>query len=370
MAGEVGGCRGEVERLGKEKAEGLRRVGELGVRVQELEGECSRLGYENFRLESECASMGSELKLVGTEGNILMAVRAQKECILADLQRTKNQNSNFSAQIEQLQSEIKKSAKARIDDVSTQHQEISAMLAKVQRSELQCNSLRAEKNSLKKENTDYRNHIGSLESLLCVKEDVYAQLQSSLERNSELQTSSDKLRTRLETNQALIETQSEKIFDLEKLITSLRQCISEKDQTAQGLMRSIIELKLKHQTYLPFEDDEVDSLLSEFINQSENSNSLAKLFFREDTGVYGFGTKKIFLKMENSRLFVKTGGGFVGLQEFLGANVGPELERVGIRENSNLGEKIRSEVEGRDSYGSIGREGVNGKGSFVKRNLG
>jgi hypothetical protein len=44
LAGEVGGCRGEVERLGKEKAEGLRRVGELGVRVQELEGECGRLG--------------------------------------------------------------------------------------------------------------------------------------------------------------------------------------------------------------------------------------------------------------------------------------------------------------------------------------
>lgn len=179
LAGEVAGCKEEVGRLGREKAEGLRREGEMEVRVERMEGEVGRLGRENLRLESENSSMGSQLKLAGTEGNILMAVRAQKDCILADLQRTKNQNSNFSAQIEQLQSEIKKSAKARLDDVSSQHQEISAMLEKVQRSELQCNSLRAEKNSLKKENTDYKNHIGSLESLLCVKEDVYAQLQSS-----------------------------------------------------------------------------------------------------------------------------------------------------------------------------------------------
>ena len=43
--------------------------------------------------------------------------------------------------------------------------------------------------------------------------------------------------------------------------------------------------------------------------------------------------------------------------------MGPELERVAQKENSNIGEKIRSEVE---SYGSMGRDGKN---SFVKKNL-
>lgn len=52
-------------------------------------------------------------------------------------------------------------------------------------------------------------------------------------------------------------------------------------------MRNIIELRLKHQIYLPLEDDEVDSLLGEFINHSENSNVLAKLFFRDNSGLNG-----------------------------------------------------------------------------------
>lgn len=88
--------------------------------------------------------------------------------------------------------------------------------------------------------------------------------------------------------------------------------------------------------------------------------------------MYGFGTKKIFLKMENLRLFVRYGGGVIGLQEFLGANLGPELERVQQRENMNLGEQIRTEVEGRDgigNYGSVGKDGngMSGKNSFLKK---
>jgi len=60
------------------------------------------------------------------------------------------------------------------------------------------------------------------------------------------------------------------------------------------------------------------------------------------------------------------------LQEFLGANVGPEMERLNQRENSNLSEKIRTEVEGRDgvaNYNSLGKDsnGVSGKNSFLKK---
>ena len=66
----------------------------------------------------------------------------------------------------------------------------------------------------------------------------------------------------------------------------------------------ILELKERAQVYIPL-DDEIDTRLGEFINSSNDPAKLTKLFLREGEGVYSFGTKRVYVKMENGKIFSK-----------------------------------------------------------------
>lgn len=72
-----------------------------------------------------------------------------------------------------------------------------------------------------------------------------------------------------------------------------------------NLKKLILELKGRSQTYIPVSNDSIDAQLAEFINASQNPNKLTTLFLRERDGVYQFGTKRIFVKMENGKVFSK-----------------------------------------------------------------
>ena len=54
---------------------------------------------------------------------------------------------------------------------------------------------------------------------------------------------------------------------------------------------------------MPVQDDNIDSALSEYINASTNPNKLTTLFIRERDGVYQFGSKRVYVKMESGKIF-------------------------------------------------------------------
>lgn len=69
--------------------------------------------------------------------------------------------------------------------------------------------------------------------------------------------------------------------------------------------------------YVPEKDDRVDIYLASFINCSFNRIELKNLFVRVITGVYTFGTKKCFIKVEKDLLKVRVGGGYLSIEEFV-----------------------------------------------------
>ena len=87
-------------------------------------------------------------------------------------------------------------------------------------------------------------------------------------------------------------------------------------------------MKDKSQVYIAVNDDGVDKRLAEFINASNDPTKLTKLFIRERDGVYQFGTKRVYVKTENDKVYVRVGGGFLTLDEFLRINVPIELEKM------------------------------------------
>ena len=73
------------------------------------------------------------------------------------------------------------------------------------------------------------------------------------------------------------------------------------------------------------EPDIIDVALSEFEKLHQD---LSVFFVKEQEGVYTFGSKKMFLKHENGRIYARIGGGFMEIEEFIKTYTQLELEKL------------------------------------------
>lgn len=72
-----------------------------------------------------------------------------------------------------------------------------------------------------------------------------------------------------------------------------------------NLKKLILEMKDKSAVYIAVTDDIIDRKIAEFINASNDPHKLTKLFLRERDGVYQFGSKRVYVKMEGDKVFSK-----------------------------------------------------------------
>lgn len=64
-------------------------------------------------------------------------------------------------------------------------------------------------------------------------------------------------------------------------------------------------MKEKSAVYIAIRDDTLDRRIADYINASNDPHRLTKLFLREREGVYQFGSKRVYVKMENDKVFCK-----------------------------------------------------------------
>jgi hypothetical protein len=105
----------------------------------------------------------------------------------------------------------------------------------------------------------------------------------------------------------------------------LQRYLNLTDQLQQQLLQEMDSLKRRVQTvpdysqsappYTPVKGDEVDQGLADYLNAMEPP--VAVPFRREEPGVYYFGTKKVFIKIEQGRIIIRVGGGFMRIDEFI-----------------------------------------------------
>jgi len=76
-------------------------------------------------------------------------------------------------------------------------------------------------------------------------------------------------------------------------------------------------LKQRIAVYIPVKDDEIDLRLAEYINNYPDRNKLKIMFLRESEGVYEFGSKRIFVRVDNDKINIRVGGGYLSIDEFL-----------------------------------------------------
>jgi hypothetical protein len=87
-------------------------------------------------------------------------------------------------------------------------------------------------------------------------------------------------------------------------VTSLEllKQLKDAEQEVETLKSYIIDLKSKVAVYIPVKDDPIDEKLADFINNYPDRQRLKIMFMRESEGVYEFGSKKIFIKVEKGSI--------------------------------------------------------------------
>mmetsp|Transcript_12789 Transcript_12789/g.19799 ORF Transcript_12789/g.19799 Transcript_12789/m.19799 type:complete len:86 (+) Transcript_12789:370-627(+) len=70
--------------------------------------------------------------------------------------------------------------------------------------------------------------------------------------------------------------------------------------------------------YIAHKNDRIDRTLANFINRYPERKKMKIMFLRESEGVYQFGQKRIYIKVEKGdKMFVRVGGGYMSIEQFI-----------------------------------------------------
>ena len=70
--------------------------------------------------------------------------------------------------------------------------------------------------------------------------------------------------------------------------------------------------------YIAHKECKIDLALGNFINHYPERKRMNIMFLRESEGVYQFGQKRIYIKIEKGeKILVRVGGGYMGIEEFI-----------------------------------------------------
>lgn len=230
---------------------------QLGQRLEELDGQLAKTTFErtklreengrlqnanaelkvqltqektnNEHLKDELENLGNKLKITQGSVDVLRGIQEQRDVIIREANKMKQANELLITQIEAMERDIM--TKTRDGELSerSNRDELLKSQRRVTELETHLNELRGASGKARKDNIELRNHIITLEQLLCVKEDVYAQLETAQARLEARQTDCDKLRSANEAQARVLEGLNDKIMELEKLVIYLKNASNDKE---------------------------------------------------------------------------------------------------------------------------------------------
>ena len=86
-----------------------------------------------------------------------------------------------------------------------------------------------------------------------------------------------------------------------KSLELLRQ-LKDSETEIETLKHYIIELKQRIAVYIPVKEDAIDRKLAEYINNYPERAKLKIMFMRESEGIYQFGTKRVYVRVEKDKI--------------------------------------------------------------------
>ena len=98
--------------------------------------------------------------------------------------------------------------------------------------------------------------------------------------------------------------------------------VESKNELAEDKIEELIKvnemLEKNQAVYIAKKYDKVDTTLGNYLNKFPEREKLKIMFLRESEGVYQFGQKRVYIKVEKGdQIFVRVGGGFMHIEDFI-----------------------------------------------------
>ncbi|CAI2371324.1 unnamed protein product [Moneuplotes crassus] len=224
-----------------------------------------------------------------------------------------------------------------------------------------------------------QNEIQRITHELKIRIDVESQLSESRNLVEELEAQKAELKKQLTIASDYLIEQDDKVHKANKTSLELLDHLKDAELEIETLKDYIVELKHRIAVYIPVESDSVDAKLAEYINNYPERNRLKVMFMRESSGIYQFGTRKIFVKVEQDKIIIRVGGGFLTIDEFLDIYTPLEIEKLERKsplkkfsekvavQKTCIGREIREDSPIRSPARSPKRGSPTGKGSPMRK---
>mmetsp|Transcript_45883 Transcript_45883/g.60821 ORF Transcript_45883/g.60821 Transcript_45883/m.60821 type:complete len:141 (+) Transcript_45883:302-724(+) len=119
-----------------------------------------------------------------------------------------------------------------------------------------------------------------------------------------------------------------RILATNKTSLDLLKSVRDLELENSTLRNYIVDLKARVAVYVPMKDDPIDARVAEYINNFPDRNKLKIMFMRDSAGVYTFGTKKVKVEVNQGKIQIRVGGGYLSIDEFLDQHTPAELQKL------------------------------------------
>ena len=288
----------KIETVNKEYKTTAAANESLKLKINSLKSQLSRVSDLKASSEASISAYKSELSLRDEKNACLQLlfeeVLSENSKNLLEKQQLLSEKKNLFEQLSNMEADIENTKKKQI---SLNQQTFEASSEKI-----------------------------AQEEICCIRADL-TQLLEDLKRLEKFQSDTKTVFVKdLKAGSDILISDSEKVYLRACQLDLMIDTVDKKEEELDGLKDRMGEVQKRNPPYVPAKDDLVDAFLAEFLNARDNSNPIK--FIRQDGGNYLFGTKKVYLKIENGKLLVKVGGGFTSIEEFLTIYTPLELEKA------------------------------------------
>ena len=311
-------ARSDIDKIKRERDEAWAKIAEVDQEYKTAHAENEELKKKINELKAKLSD-AHELK-----SQVIASVEAYKT-ESAKRDEVNNQLHLLTTELEKQSNEILASQQLLLESKKASSSKLNTLEISIENKELEILDLR-------KKLFEATSQKISQEQICCLRADL-AQLIEDLERLHKLHAESRAVILRdLEAGSRILLEESEKVYLQAEKLDGMIDAVDKKEEELDGLKNTMGEVKKRNPPYVPARDDPTDAALAEYLNAKETPVPIK--FQRQEGGNYLFGSKKVYIKVENGKLLVKVGGGFTSIDEFLCIYTPVEMEKA---ENSPRG---------------------------------
>lgn len=273
--------------------EWLRQRDQLKSQIRDLEAQLSTNTQELAKARAETAAIPGQIalnrELQSKIEQLEVANKGQTERnrgLQAALQEFESQSREFSQEATATEARLL-ADKKRLNEALTLV-------------EAQLEAQQGVSAALTRQVSDQKRNIATLEQLCCIKEDLHQLYEDISQQNAQSMQTKDLLTRELDYLAERTLLQSQTVMEEARLIERYAEFCDEKEREAEQLKAQVVHYRDRNPVYTPIKEDPVDLALAEFLNAKEQT--LLVNFLREDSSIYLFGTKRIFMKLENGKI--------------------------------------------------------------------